>query len=399
MYATQTKPNKNNNKKLPVFADDQDLKHFLERNLEDSLKQLIKVSVTTMVKNEMESLRSELPHPPSFNGHYSRHLTSPYGRIEDVPIPRFRQGFGVDTTPQTLGVFENEQQRFLRIMGEIHRMGISQRKTKQLAKLCFGKDIATSTIGTIHKELAQAEETKLNQRSLQGISYQYLIMDGIWTKTKGYGWDKNEAVMLCAVGIKEDGTKDILGFTIAKDESQESWQTFITSLTSRGLDTTKLKLLIADDGAGLRAAKDHLLPRTPLQVCIVHKMRNVMGKTNRKHRQAIASGLKDIYDSTTKEQATEKAKSLIKQWYASESKAMESLRFHFEDTIAYMDYPKEQWSKIRTSNIVERLFREVRRRTKVMDNSFNSTESFQNYSASILGNLQEVYMYHLNNSG
>ena len=71
---------------------------------------------------------------------------------------------------------------------------------------------------------------------------------------------------------------------------------------------------------------------------------------------------------------------------------MESLRYHFEDTVAYLDFPKEYWSKLRTSNTVERLFREVRRRMKVMDNSFNSTDSMGNYGASILGNLQEVYM-------
>ncbi len=94
----------------------------------------------------------------------------------------------------------------------------------------------------------------------------------------------------------------------------------------------------------------------------------------------------------TKEQATDRAKALIKLWYASEPKAMESLRFHFEDTLSYMEFPKEEWSKLRTSNTVERLFREVRRRMKVMDNSFKSTESFSNYGASILGNLQEGYM-------
>jgi len=394
MYTTQNKSNKNNHKtaKLPVFNDDRDLQQFLERNLEDSLKQLIRLSVTTMVKAELQSLRSELPYPPAFNGYYDRQLTSPYGRIENVPIPRFREGFGIDTTPRTLQVFETEQQRFLEILGEMHRMGISQRKVKRLAKLCFNKDIATKTIGTVHKELAAAEETKLNSRSLSGIAYSYFITDGIWVQAKGYGWDDDDAVMLCAVGIRDDGTRDILGFTIKQAEDQESWEQFIISLIDRGLDIKQLKLIIADDGGGLRAARGKLLPSVPFQLCIVHKMRNVMNKTGKKHRSAITAGLKDIYSSQTKEEATDKAKGLIKQWYASEKAAMESLRYHFEDTIAYMDFPKEEWSKIRTSNTVERLFREVRRRMKVMDNSFNSTDSVNTYSASILGNLQEVYM-------
>jgi putative transposase len=199
--------------------------------------------------------------------------------------------------------------------------------------------------------------------------------------------------MLCVVGIRNDGKADILGFTVARAEDETSWERFTGSLLDRGLDSRNLKLVIADDGGGLRAAKDKLLPNIPLQVCIVHKMRNVMAKTSQKHRKAVIAGVKDIYASQTKEEATDKAKDLIKQWYASEKTAMESLRFHFEDTITYMDFPKEDWHTLRTSNIVERLFREVRRRIKVMDNSFNSTDSFTNYGATTLGRLQEVYMH------
>lgn len=395
MYTTQNKSNKHTTKsaKLPIFRDDQDLQQFLERNLEDSLKQLIRVSVTTMVKAELETLRSELPVPPSFNGYYQRHLTSPYGRIEDVPIPRFRDGFSQDTMPQTLQVFDTEQQRFLRIVQEMHRMGVSQRNVKKLAKLCFGITISTDKIGTVHKQLAEQEAAQLNSRSLQGTHYRYLVMDGIWAKAKGYGWENNDAVMLCAVGIRDDGTTDILGFTIARAEDEQSWERFVTSLIDRGLDRHQLRLLIADDGGGLRAAKDKLLPSVPFQVCIVHKMRNVMAKTSKKHRSAVIAGVKDIYASQTKAEATTKAQALVKQWYASEKSAMESLRFHFEDTVCYMDFPKEEWSKLRTSNLVERLFREVRRRIKVMDNSFDSTESFSNYGATTLGRLQEVYMH------
>ncbi len=394
MYTTQTKSTKRTTKpaKLPVFQDDQDLQQFLRRNLEDSLQQLIKVSITTMVKAELESLRSELPIPPAFNGYYPRQLTSPYGRIEDVPIPRLRDGFGPDTMPQSLQVFETEQQRFLKIVGEMHRMGISQRNVKRLAKLCFGITISTDKVGAIHKELADKEEAQLNSRSLTGICYRYLVADGIWATAKGYGWEDNDTVMLCAVGIRDDGKADILGFRIARAEDEASWEQFVQSLIDRGLDTKQLQLLIADDGGGLRAAKGKLLPRIALQVCIVHKMRNVMNKTSQKHRKAVTEGLKAIYQAETKDEATNKAKDLIKQWYATEKTAMESLRFHFEDTVTYMDFPKEDWSKLRTSNLVERLFREVRRRIKVIDNSFDSTDSFTNYSATTLGRLQEVYM-------
>lgn len=401
MYTTQNKNNKSlvkngsktSNNKLPIFNDDTELQNFLQRNLQDSLKQLIRVSVTTMVKAEMQTLRNELPYPPSFNGYYDRHLTSPFGRIEKVPIPRFREGFSSDTTPQTLQMFESEKNRFLHIIQEMHRLGISQSKVAKLAKLCFNIKVSKDTVRSVHKELAEVEEAKLNSRPLNNICYRYLIFDGIWAKAKGYGWEDNDAVMLCAIGIRDDGKKDILGFEIARSENEESWIKFIASLIERGLDEKNLDLVISDDGAGFRAAKNHLLAKVPMQVCMVHKMRNVRAKTSNRNRKAITEGLKDIYSSNNEQEAIEKAKVLVKQWYSTEPKAMESLRYHFEDTLTYMRYPKEEWSKLRTSNVVERLFREVRRRMKVVDNSFNSIDSMNNYSATILGRLQEDYMH------
>lgn len=390
MYTTQPKSSKSKPAKLPVFDSDRELAAFLERNLQDSLKQLIRVSVTNMVKTELQSLRAELPVAPAFNGYYSRHLTSPYGRIEDVPIPRLREGFGPDTTPQTLSIFAAEQERFCKIVEQMHLLGISQRNVKHLAKLCFGVNISTAKIGAIHKELADSEEAQVNTKPLRD-EYRYLVADGIWVTVKGYGWESDKAVLLCALGIRADGTRQILGFRVSRSEDEASWKALLAELKQRGLSGKQLRLVIADDGAGLHAALPHIYPSAPVQLCIVHKMRNVLGKTPAKHKRAVADDLKAIFAATTKDEAIEQTKIVIKKWYTTLPKAMESLRFHIDKCFTYLTFPLDQWAKIRTSNVLEREFREVRRRLRVMDSSFHDEASAERYATTIFSNLNRTY--------
>jgi putative transposase len=390
MYSTQSKNSKNNPAKLPIFGNDRELAQYLEHNLQDSLKQLIRVSVTSLVRAELETLRSELPWKPAFNGYYNRQLTSPYGRIEDVPVPRLREGFGPDTTPQTLGVFETEQQRFCKIVEQMHLMGISQRNVEKLAKLCFGITMNKNRVGAIHKALAESEEAKINAKLLAD-EYQYLVADGIWVTVKGYGWESDKAVLLCVLGIRPDGRRQILGFRVSRAEDEASWKALLTELKQRGLTGENLQLVIADDGAGLHSALPHVYPAVPVQLCIVHKMRNVLAKTPAKNKRAVADDLKSIFAAATKEQATATAREVVKKWYATQPRAMESLRFHIEKCFTYLEFPSGEWTKIRTSNVLEREFREVRRRLKVMDSSFHDQASAERYATTIFNNLNATY--------
>ena len=131
MLATQSHATKTI-KKLPVFEDEKDLMQFLERSLTDNLKQFIRVSISTLVKAEMEQIRSSLQDQPSFNGYYHRNLVSPFGKVQDIPIPRFRDGFG-GQPPTVLSSFEDEKDRTWDLIRDMHLLGISQRKVKQLA--------------------------------------------------------------------------------------------------------------------------------------------------------------------------------------------------------------------------------------------------------------------------
>jgi len=390
-----TPPGKHPIKKMPVFKTAKELVRFLEDSFSESLKQLIRVLITTIVKEEMEQIREEYKTNNEklyFNGYYDRNLTSAYGQIKGIPIPRFREGFQ-ERPPQSFAIFEEEYEKFKGLIEQMHLLGISQRKIKKLVNNCFGVRISTTRTGHIYRELAEKEEVNINSQRLED-EFEYLLLDGIWEKTKGYGWENNKSVLLCALGIRADGTRKVIGFNLARKEDNESWRTFVASLKARGLSGKSLKLIIADDTAAIKNAVGIAYASVPVQICIAHKMRNVLAKTKARHKQEMADDLKIIFAAKGKEAALETAQQVAKKWYVKEPAAIESLRFNFEYCLSYFAFPEELWKKIRTTNILEREFREVRRRIKVFDNTFQHERSTAKYANSIFSYLNDNYPAH-----
>jgi putative transposase len=384
--------NRKNNCNLPVFESDKQLADFLSKSLAESMQQFIRHSIKTMIKEEMTAYKkevSDLIGALHFNGYYSRHLQSTFGEVRDIPVPRFRDN-PQDFTPRSLGVFEGKKGEMEKLIANMHLQGISQRKVAGLVKQVYGIRISKNRVGSIHRQLAEAEEAQINSQRIEE-EYEHIMLDGIWGKAKGYGWESNKAVILCVLGIKTNGERKILGFRVARSESYEEWYELILGLKQRGLKTSKIKLAITDDTDGLTKAIKHLLPKLPIQHCIVHKMRNVIGKTSHKHKKQMAADIKDVYQTQNKKQAVIKAKTVAKKWHLKEPKAVNSLKHHFSYTVTYLDFPKRIHKKIRTTNMLEREFREVRRRIKVFDSSFHDTDSMGRYANSIMNYLNKNY--------
>lgn len=378
-------------KNLPLFNSDKDLSQYLEHNLTETLKQAIRVTVKVMIKEEMEALRTELNEQLSFNGSYFKQLISPFGKVTAVPVPRFREAPHQQLNLQSTQVFDQEKDRFYDLIAEMHRAGVSHRKVKQLAKTCFGITLSKDKSSQIHRELAEQESFQINQQPLTD-EFIYVLLDGVWVTCKAFGLRKNnKAALLCALGVKADGTRKMIGFTIAFAEDTASWTEFITQLKQRGITGKHLKLIICDDNGGLAHALTQIYPTIPKQVCLTHKMRNVMSKTSYKHRTLLINDVKTIYQATTKAEAMQRVEVFAKKWYVKEEKAVKSLAFNFELTLTYLNFPQDQWSKLRTTNILEREFREVRRRIQVFDHSFNNIKSLTNYANSIFTHLNNTY--------
>lgn len=384
-----TKINHTKITKLPVFGDDRDLVKFLETSFAETAKQYIKALATTLVKAEMEEFRQKADRDMSFNGYYPRQLVSPFGRVADVPVPRFREApAGLDL--RSMQLFGEEQQRVMALLADMHLQGISQRKLQKLANKHLGLNWGTKRLGSAYRELVEKEEFQINSQGLDD-SYEYLYCDGIWEKVKGYGWNDPRAVVLCVLGVKADGSRKLLGFAMARAEDGEAWNRLLLGIKERGLTGRNLKLVTSDDSGGFKKALSHVYPRVPLQLCIVHKMRDVLGQTSAKNKPLLGEDLKVVYEARTKEDAMAAAQALVKKWYTKEERACASLRHNFELTLTYLDFPPESWSKIRSNNIVEREFREVRRRTKTFDNSFNDEQSLNRYHNGIFTYLNDNY--------
>jgi putative transposase len=325
----------------------------------------------------------------SFNGTYGRQLISPFGKIEDVPIPRFREGFDA-APPQTLSRFDDEKSRTWELLRDMHLLGISQRKVKHLAKKHLGLRISTTAIKKATHELVMHESSQINTQPL-GDDYEYLYMDGIWEKVKGGGWDDTKAVVLCVLGVKANGDRQIIGFSLARAEDESSWLELLQNLKQRGLTGDTLSLITMDDSAGAKAAIERVYPNVLIQNCLVHKLRNVMRKSSHKNRAAITQDLKAITNASSPDEATKAAKDIVKKWYVQERSAMNSLKHNFEYCLTYFQFPEETWKRIRSTNILAREFREVRRRTKVNDHSFNDPESARRYHEGIFQYLNQHY--------
>lgn len=378
-------------KNLPLFNSDKELSQYLEQNLTETLKQAIRVTVKLMIKEEMSQLRDEVAQKLSFNGSYDRHMLSPMGKIANIPVPRFRELPHEQLNLHSTSVFEQEKDRLYQLIAEMHRMGVSHRKVRYLAKTCFGITLSANKSSEIHRDLAEQESLQINQQPLTD-EFEYLVVDGVWVTCKAFGLrERNTASLLCALGIRADGSRKVIGFTVAFAEDTDNWTEFITQLKQRGVTGKKLKLIMCDDNGGLANAIAHIYPHIPKQLCITHKMRNVLSATSHKHKQVMADDLKYVYQSTTKDEAMQRVETIGKKWYVKEEAAVKSLAFNFELTLTYLNFPQDQWSKLRTTNMLEREFREVRRRIKVFDHSFNDTKSVTNYANSLFDYLNTNY--------
>lgn len=379
------------------FNSSKELSEYLLGSLGQNLQQAIKATIELLLKAEMSKLRVELEEKTAereklyFNGYYPRHLLSPAGRVEGISVPRFRGGNSA-TELQGLELFETEKQRFYELIFEMHQRGVSQQKIRELCDEYFGKAVSKKQIGKVYTELCEREEFQINEQALDD-DFEYLFIDGIWNKvfTFRLDGDTNKMVMLCVLGVRRDGSRKMLGFELAKGEDCESWTRVLSSVKQRGLLGKKLKLIVSDGAEGGLKALSEIYPNTKLQLCLSHKARNVLTKCPWKHKAAMAEDLKRIYAAKNFAEALEHCKSFERKWFVEAEKSVSSLKHRFKEHFTYFEFPENFWKVIRTTNLLEREFREVRRRTKVYDNYFKSPKSAEKYHNGIFTYLNHHY--------
>ena len=291
-------------------------------------------------------------------GSYDRKLHTKAGEVT-LKIPKLR------TMTFETSIIEKYKRREISVeeaMIEMYLAGVSVRRVEDITEALWGTKVSPGTISNLNKKIYDQID-KWRNRKLKG-NYPYVYLDGIWLKRSWGGEVKNVSVLV-AVGVSADGFREILGLAEGAKEDKESWKQFLRYLKSRGL--TGVKLFISDKSMGLVESLADFYPDAKWQRCIVHYYRNIFTLVPRGKVKEVAGMLKAIHAQENAKEALIKAKAVSEKLKKMKLKnAADHIEESIVETLSFYEFPEEHWRKIRTNNPMERILKEVRRRTKVI---------------------------------
>jgi len=293
------------------------------------------------------------------NGSYRRHLLTVLGDIE-LCVPRTRS-----FSPwKIVAAYVRRTPEVDAAILACFVLGLSVRKVSEALGSILGVEVSGSTVSRVARVLDK-EVAAYHRRPLRD-RYRVLLFDGVILRSKTGAGAQGHAVLV-ALGIRPDGRKEVIDFRVARGESEDAWLAFLTDLWERGLRGENVQLLGVDGGSGLLAALANIYPRLPVQRCWAHKVRNILDGIRLKDRLEAKKGLRRIYQARTRGRALDQVVRFGARWEALYPKAVRQLRRDLEELVAFFRFDHPDWQrKVRTTNAIERRFREVRRRTRPM---------------------------------
>jgi len=294
------------------------------------------------------------------NGVYRRRLVTTWGTIPDLHIPRARQsGF----QPSVLGRYQRRTSDVNALVRAVFLGGLSTRQVGPVLAKLLDDVVSPTTVSTITRALDQAAAA-FHHRTL-GDHYQYLFLDAVSLRVKGLAGSKRRLILV-AYGIRPTGQRDLIDFRLARYETQATWEAFLTTLACRGLVGKQLQLITTDGQRGLHAALDLVYSDVPRQACWVHVLRNVANRLRVKDREACLRMARRIYQAPTAHAARRLLRQWVQAWQATAPAAVACLTREEDALLSFYAVNEADWRRVRTTNAIERVFREVRRRTRPM---------------------------------
>lgn len=352
-------------KDLGINPDPHGLQKLLWTEIEIKLRAFLKSTIEEMLNTELDArvgadYYERSSHRRTYrNGHYDRRLGTLYGTV-GLDVPRLREG---SIEYHLFDQYARRGGSIDQAIGTLFMNGVSTRKLARIVKDAIGVNVSSSTVSRIETVLGNEDLKSFQEKELSD-EYQFIFLDGISLKTRHISVERD--MMLAAVGLKKDGTKEIIGARLVHSESEKDWTAFCADMKGRGLKGKTLEMCIIDGNAGLKAALKAIYPFKPIQRCIAHKMRNVAVKIRRANQASCLKGAKAIWASPSRTEAIRRFKAWKEQWETYEESAVHILEKDLDECLTYFQFSKELWKKIRTTNIIERTFREIRRRTRPM---------------------------------
>jgi putative transposase len=348
--------------------------HEVKMDVEARVRQGVKAVLEEVLEEEMTQhigagYRELTPtRRGERNGYYQRNLVTPAGKIERLEVPRDREGEFVTE------LFE----RYKRMTGdveeavlEMYLSGISVRKiagvTEALSKVRIGKD-AVSRIASRLEE----QQKEWREHSLEEKGYPYLYLDATYLKVRWSARVTTMALLVC-VGVDEEGFREVLAVEVAGSEKGVAYASLLRGLIDRGL--RGVRLVVSDDHEGIKAAVAGELPGVEWQRCVVHFERNVLSSVPAREMSEVAEDLKAIFKVRRGKTARALAEEFVELYGERFPKAVSVFEAGIRDALTYLHYPGSHHAKLRTTNMLERLFKEVKRRTRVVGVFPNETSA------------------------
>ena len=339
---------------------------MLETTLDRMVRKSVEETLNAMLDAEADEITGAARYERSGErkayraGHYERDLTVKAGKMS-LKVPKLK---GAVFESAVIERYRRREESVEEALIDMYLAGVSTRQVDDVSQLLWGDRMPSQTLSDKLKKV-YADIDEWRGRPLEQ-DYPYLFMDGVWHK-RCWGGSVENVSILVAVGVGMDGRREVLSVAEGMKEDSESWREFIKGMLARGLKG--VRLVTGDRCAGLVAAVNELLPGARYQRCMVHFERNIHAKVNPKNRDWAADALKAIFSMESRDKALEKAESVAKDMEARKLReAAKCLREGIGETTTYLldDYPREHRRRIRTNNMIERLNREIRRRTRVV---------------------------------
>ena len=345
-----------------------DIIQFNQEEIKSQLGDLVRQSVEETLNAMLDAEADQITQAHKYErtekrldtraGHYNRTLATKAGEVT-LRVPKLRN------LPFETAIIERYKRREESVeeaLIEMYLAGVSVRRVEDISEALWGAKVSPGTISNLNqKAYAQIEEWR--NRKLE-VEYPYVYLDGIYLKKNWGGTIENIAILI-ALGVNSAGNREIIGAAEGGKEDKESWMKFLRSLKERGL--SGVRLMIGDKCLGLTEAIREVFPNTEYQRCIVHFMRNVFCNVPRTRSKEIGAKLKAIFAQEDREACLRKAEEVARFLRDNKMKsAANTLESGIQEALAYTSYPHEHWLKIRSNNGIERINREIRRRTNAV---------------------------------
>jgi putative transposase len=345
----------------PVLPEQQ----VFHQHLRHLAQSAVRIVIETVMREELDAFigaawgESSPKHKGYRNGTYLRDLVTSTGRLEDIHVPRDREG---QFHTQVFDRYSRYEPHIAQGLTQMFVAGTSTHKVGEVAHTLMGIAPSASTISRLNQTLTQQFDT-WRQRPLQE-HWRVLYLDGIHFSIR-HGDKADATIILTALGVDLEGNKEVLSLRACAEEGKDGWVSVLQDLRARG--ATQIDLIVTDGHDGVLAAVSDLFAATPRQRCLVHKQRNVLTAVPRRERAEVQAELVGIWQQPSKQEAVVHLEAFKAKYSKRFPEAVRSLAEEEEKTLTFYEFPSVMHRHIQTTNAIESLFSNVRQRTDQID--------------------------------